>query len=282
MVEDQSCRVPWLNAHAICSVFNEYSAIHIYGDSFVRQMVMGLFLVLREDLRYGAVSRQTVGGAISSTEKCNCDGQFSEYPDCRRGNDGAFNTRFDPSEKMCTSNLNFNFPTFRFDCNYAGGAPSNFSYVCAAERTRPVFIFLSQRLHYKYDAERTILEYYNTSLSNLQTSIASCPYDVAGLVKVVVMGGGASTHAFEVRWPHQETSHVLRFNARMKSYLSDTTRGVAFLDTFNMTQEAVQVGQRSSDGLHLLSDVNIVRAVTTVHLMNLMLDPASERFAFHP
>jgi hypothetical protein len=76
---DQDCIVPWVDREEICSTIGLYSHVSFTGDSILRHTWIAYRMLLTEDLMFGAIFR----GQEESYENCMCDGQFSEYVECR-------------------------------------------------------------------------------------------------------------------------------------------------------------------------------------------------------
>lgn len=85
-VSQQPCRIPWLSNEVICDTMYKYSNILFIGDSLTRHSYQSLFMLLRDDLRYGGYDndRETL-----IYDNCSCDGQFSESLICRNGLEGT-------------------------------------------------------------------------------------------------------------------------------------------------------------------------------------------------
>jgi hypothetical protein len=214
-------------------------------------------MLLKEDLRFGAIARGNEEGFRS----CGCDGQFSEYSDCRLG---VFSTDFNPSDGlMCTSHTQFSYPWL---------IHNNESYdkICSES---PLLrgVVLNGGPWFKYMSAKFINKFLEPQLKALNHVIDSCEFDIRKLTRLVIIGGTASSRAvIERHGIHQGDENVVRYIREVKAYLKAHLYGVPYIDVFNITREAAE--DRSSDGAHFMSDVYSMKAMLIFQTLSAVAD----------
>ena len=88
-------------------------------------------------------------------------------------------------------------------------------------------------------------------------------------IKVIFVGLHAQSRILDEHYPHQSRENAIRFNQNISAYFRDPvqiekyyTNKIIEVDPWNLTADA-----QSSDGLHFLSDVNVVEAN---HILNVV------------
>lgn len=262
LVIEQKCRIQWMSAHDMCKVFNKYRYVEFSGDSLIRHMTMANRMLLHENFRYGG--NMVPQFPESAYSKCGCDGQFSEMVECRKG---EFNTHFSPGEGMCGDVENFQ-AQFMFELRYGGGPPS-MQNICQPEYPdKAVFILLGQGVHIGFNPDHFIQNYLVPVIDDIEHQIEVCSIDLRRLIKVVVIGGAASSTLVVGQYPKQHHDTVIAYNEGIRDFMATNYHGVEIFSPFNLSIEAIET--RSSDGHHVLADVNSMKAMVMCIVLGLV------------
>ena len=277
-VKWQGCLVPWMDAAGICEVLSRYRRLFIIGDSLMRQTIAGLLMLIFEDFRFGAMMRPSTSSLSNADtanlreqrRNCSCDGQFSEDLHCR----GAILEISPLSRGYCNQ---FDVPNSFIA--YGGDKEIDFArHLCDTKRTpsedgKPIFIALSHGIHYGFNASKIVDVFLEKQFINILIASKRCPQQVKPEdFRIVVIGGSASSRELAKTYYLQAMDRVVTFNEEIKKYVEAkrmTFKNIFFVDIFNLTLEAVE--NRTSDGLHLLSDLNAIRAMILVNVMDFTL-----------
>lgn len=174
-------------------------------------------------------------------------------------------------------------------------------------RTRPHFIAIHVGVRHRFDPHKTIA-YLDPILQDIQNIHKKC--SIISETYILIFGLPAVADTVAQRYPHENRRAAATFNDALRKYVNTKTntntnteketeteaetkitttttttttitasttttkkkenkRNIFFFDFFNMTALATTEG-RSSDGFHLLSDVNIIKAIMTLHLMDIL------------
>lgn len=260
--EPHGCRVPFYAPEQVCVLFDRYALVAVFGDSLGRHMVGGLRMAMTGDWHLGAFppSRHA---SRRLWDHCVCDGQFSEATDCR-----AFDTPdYAFADSRSTGGL---CPGTRFGFNVeAAYRVEEFPYqvfpfrygrdqaAAVANDGRPVLIVIQGGMHqaHNFSAFRARVIEPATRAIDMRPANAS--------VHVVLMGSHAQSRLKDPAYPHQRREAVAAFHAALRAEAD--ARHWHFLDHWNLTANAP-----SSDGVHMLSSVQLWKAQSLVHLMNLL------------
>jgi hypothetical protein len=258
------CDVPPVIHHYACSILSEYSHVIVIGDSLTRHFHQALYVVLRNDLALGGV----VSSAPFMHENCRCDGQFSEYKQCRT-NDGTFQHMTDPQLQLgiCSlipSDFEMHFLPQRWDTTtwekYTDfDLPSN---MCNDKSSRGVLFYFHAGVHYDFNSSVVIKDIVEPVLND--PKLHECG---PNKVTVIWQSGDARTRnqKLEKAYPTQTRDRSRQYNTEMARYFAtECNRTVHVLDTWNMTKDA-----QTSDGVHYLTDVNLQKAYAFLNLARL-------------
>ena len=263
------CRIKWMDADTMCTVFSQYSSILWEGDSLTRHLTSGLLMLLNENFRHGATMVPWFG--LGAYDKCACDGQFSESLVCRNN---KYHTNFSTSEGLCIDVENFARPLFGL--NMENEYPYDVYFCKAAKERKPVSILIGHAIHFRFNFERFLKQFFAAKLSNISAASLKCKADV----KVIVLGGSATSKLLWDRYRDQRDEYPIAFNKLAREYIDSHTTGVEFFDSFSIAVEAIE--SRSSDGVHLLSDANAMKVMVVLNLMNKMLNSTYPAYSYHP
>ncbi len=89
-IDDATCSIEWLSNTEICSILSQFSLTFFVGDSLTRHMSNALYMLLTNNLQYGAFPRTDPLSMPKELVPCSCDGQFSESLFCRLYSEGDF------------------------------------------------------------------------------------------------------------------------------------------------------------------------------------------------
>ena len=111
--------------------------------------------------------------------------------------------------------------------------------------------------------------FLDVHLRALRSVQDECPLVAASGLHVVWATGSTQWRNLDVRFPYQARERVHAFNRNVSSRLRTGWRGIfrslVCLDWMNLTR-----GARSFDGLHFVTDVNLVKARALLALMRLL------------
>lgn len=265
--KDYGCQIPWLNSVDICRVQQKFSHIIWSGDSLTRHMTGGLYM-LQSGNYYQGVHPPAASALFENFDVCICDNQFSEYVHCRNKTASHGYTYESQISRGYCSNLT-DFKSFMFthvekDATYEG------YWLCNAD-PRPKFVFLQGGVHFWFDADSTIKHYLRPALEYIDEKQRGCFYDVSNLIYVAYSGATYSADSVAAKYPYQSTAHVKNFTEKIELFLKTEYPRVLIVDFFNVSYDAI-LNNRSSDGFHMLSDVNVIKAMTVINLMNIIGD----------
>ena len=263
------CRLAWFSQQSICKLFHKYSLIAFNGDSLTRHLYQGVFMIFKEDWRYGAFPYYRIPHIY---DQCGCDGQYSEAELCRNwwsspdaawrmdyravGVCGYFDTeKYNSVNKTALTQFDY-YQTYNF---------FHTDLTCDDIKKRPIFLQIQGGAHYEMNSTKFALEYMTPIMHDVEERFKNC----INQVKVVYRGTTVCAPDLERRYPTQEAHLSDLFNQQMKSWLHKHYPYVVFLNPWSITKEAVN---RTSDGFHFLSDTNMLFGLTMLNLMNIMVD----------
>jgi hypothetical protein len=220
-------------------------------------------MIFKEDWRYGAFDYDRDANIYDS---CNCDGQFSENAVCRAGL--RIPMTHDDFRAMGTCEY-FDSGVYK---STAKNTSTKFLYLDKHYFESPItgddlspnrFLFLQIQgaTHYEMRPVEVIETLLKPILTTIETQFANCMHHV----KVVYTGAIVCAHFVEEKYPLQASHVSHKFNHDMHRYLQEYYPYVHFVNPWNVTREAVN---RTSDGLHGLSDTNMIMVLTMLNLMH--------------
>ena len=88
---------------------------------------------------------------------------------------------------------------------------------------------------------------------------------------MVISGIGVCDHFLQQRFPHHNTTAAITFNSRLKELVKLTYPSLSFvmIDFLDATERAIADG-RTSGGHHFLRDVNLIKAMSILNVMERM------------
>jgi hypothetical protein len=269
-VTDQSCRILWLSSTQICKVFHEYSMVWWVGDSLTRQMTQGLVILLKGDLRYGAILPPE---SATTFDACNCDGQFSENPRCRRpwSFGGGITKSWTTISDFCEWGLCSTYPSHnqRGDHSqfvFAQNLIEEVEVSCPSSR-RPIFIFM-QLGHHCHLNLKICSEIIEKHMKHFKASLGKC-FD---RIRFAFSGTIISSDELVEKYPYQARPFVEKYHIEIIEYLA---KHYPMIVPLNFANLSLEVANRTSDGFHPLTDGNLIRAMTVINLMHAMVDQAN-------
>jgi hypothetical protein len=116
------------------------------------------------------------------------------------------------------------------------------------------------------NASRTIEEYLSPNLRYLDNLVATCKLVALGSkLRVVYSGAPVVDLRVESRYPHQHRDKVKIHNALVHKWLGTNYPKVLYIDFWNLTADGVN---RTSDGFHSVSDINMIKATYILNVMD--------------
>jgi hypothetical protein len=268
-MKDHKCQLAWYSPKQVCHILHEYSLIYWIGDSLTRHQFQALRILMTGDYRYGGTPAPQKYEVYSN---CSCDGQFSENELCRmpmqvnKNQFSIFNYESIISYGFCS---NYKHPNnSQTQLVWAQNSYKLIQLSCPVEDSsigqRPIFIFFQGGHHAELSSEFAISTYFIPLLNRLRGELQNC-WD-----RVRLVFSGATVCADEVvkKYPHQNKEYVHSYNTETAKWLYENYPQVISLDFWNLSAEALD---HTSDGFHMLTDVNLIKATTVLNLMHQMV-----------
>jgi hypothetical protein len=253
-----ACILPWFSSDEICHIHEKYSTIILNGDSFTRHIAMAIRMLILEDLRFGGYPVR--GRSADFVTYCGCDGQFSEAQDCR-----YYSFDYDHAflEGLCT-----HLPSFRpFRFLYYDLKPTFQPMHLCNNDPRPQFVFLSGGFHYESNPEKTIEKFLVPAMKSLSDIKNDCSrrLNKTQTIHVAFTGIPIISESIQQIYSNERTENAIRFHHVLEEYIRTHYPDVTVINFLNLTAEGVN---RTSDGVHSLTDVNVMKAMTLLSIMN--------------
>jgi hypothetical protein len=248
------CDLPPMSSFHMCDTLSRYQHVINMGDSLNRHLHQGLFIGLRHDYISGGI--QTTH--LPTYEQCKCDGQFSEHSVCRK-NDGLF-YKMESSRQLGICSQQPPFSMLLSEGQYLDDGIPWHEIDCNSSDYRGLLLVLGGGVHFGLNltsvmtATKHIFEH-----AQLQDCVDR------GKSHVIWTGFGAQSRSLDPKYPHQSREAAEVFNHGMSEYLSSLTMNVTELHFWNLTKDA-----QTSDGMHFLSDVNIMKAFLLLQVAHLL------------
>ena len=245
-----ACTYRWYTATDMCHILGRFSQVRLVGDSLMRHVAQALFMLVRNDLQYGALPLQLENTEVY--DKCQCDGQFSEHGLCRVGHMMAVS---DHRKYGLCAGLQLQ----PFWLGFAGNL--GWSEDMCTRDHRPVLAVLGGGAHQESIVNDTIDEVVEPFMQELRRAQYACPHVT---FHVAWMGMGVQSRSLDDKYPHQRRELILDFNSGIFRHLQDA-HFVQSFDVWNLTHNA-----GTSDGFHYLSEVNMLKAMYILNYMDLI------------
>jgi len=272
------CSPRFPTSDEMCDEIHKFAHLTIVGDSLSRHMVQALHTLLKQDLRFGAFPylSDNSGGLY---DRCQCDGQFSEHATCRAySSPNIFSIADLRSLGFCyprpvinkNSTIRESFHPTRLESHFHGFDISvnanNYHYLCLSSMSkidkRPRLVVLQAALHYHNDAN-TVIAWVKRMMEVINYVGANC---ASGPINVhyLYIGATAQIRSMDLKYPHQSRESAIIFNNEVSQHFKKNYN-LSTINFLPLTRNA-----QSSDGLHHLSDVNMVKAVYIYNYMKLL------------
>jgi hypothetical protein len=274
------CDIPVLSPQKLFALMDRFSHVAILGDSLSRHLQGGIHVGLKNDFVSGAM----VSSDPVRQQKCRCDGQFSEYEECRKLDPSFFHfqptqpplglglqNQSNPSSRLLlhtneTNNHRPKMDSYLSEYAWSGGPAhfNNFAHVdCSQTDSRGMLLILQGGLHFHTVALPT----FNHFLPIFQHPVVTT---CAKFQKLIVIWCSFNTHSplSVKKYPHQSPQMGMLFNQQMQELFdSHGMENITMIDWMNLTK-----GAQTSDGVHYLTNVNFFKAQQVLLLAELMLD----------
>jgi hypothetical protein len=256
------CDVPPMSSFEMCDTLSRYQHVVNIGDSLSRHVHQGLFIGLRHDYISGGI--QTTN--LPTYELCKCDGQFSEHSTCRK-NGGLF-SKLESSRQLgiCSQQKPFSMSFLESVdlVHLENEIPWN-EIECNSSDYRGLLLVIGGGVHFGLDFKAIISgSKHFFERQQLQNCVDR------GKAHVVWTGFGSQSRSLDTKYPHQSREQAVVFNQGMSDYFSSIKMNVTELHFWNLTKDA-----QSSDGLHLPSGVNAVKAFFLLRVANLLKEESA-------
>lgn len=271
--QPSGCNYIWPSRLHACKISQTFHRIIFLGDSLIRQTHRAFTMFLREDFEYGGLPyslpplKTFNGENISIYDDCRCDGQLSEHMACRFN--GALVFEDNRQKGICSFGMEHFALQFISVFNkelalLRGNTRAMISKICTQASPgmrRPVQLILGTGSRFHCNATETIELFITPIAESIKRARAVCP-DVE--VSIIWISRGVQDRAVDEIYPYQSREQMLVFNEQIDSHFKEVHAelGVVILDVWNLTQ-----GARTSDGVHYLSDVNLVQAAYIINVM---------------
>jgi hypothetical protein len=228
--------------------------------------MQALMMLLRADLRYGGFP---LFQDIEVYDNCGCDGQFSEALLCRlpmtyRSPDTFHTTHvYDSLETdgFCSMYVS---PTHEHTkLIWVQNSIDDKLVITCPKSDRPIFLFIQGGIHCDLNVESCSQGYFGNFINFVKQQLGDC-FD---RVKILFSGSTVCTDEVEKKYPYQHRTVVRQYNKDMSNWFSSNYRGSQSLDFWNLTLESLN---RTSDGFHQLTDVNMIKVIGILNMMNYM------------
>ena len=263
------CSPHFYSLDIACAVLERYSYVLLYGNSLLRHVIQGLFILLTGDMQSGGLPRFSVQRDL--WDMCRCDGQFSEHRTCRLyAGANMFAMPVDPrSYGVCSGHHDFRVRYLYHQplLDDAFFYPTNTSVpgLCdEPEDLRPVFVVVQGGVHFSVNATRAVSRWFRPLLTQLEYLQQHCSQSVPVTLHVVVLGMEAQARKLDGAYPRQSRELTALFNAELQPFLRSANVRLV-LDFHNLTSYAA-----TSDGFHYLTEVNVLKANYLLNLMELV------------
>jgi hypothetical protein len=264
--EPFGCRIPFYSSAQACAVLSRFAAMFIVGDSLGRHMTGGLFMALTDDYKSGGYPR--FGGQIAPEllDQCVCDGQFSEEIHCR-----SFDTNFYTAADVRSYGVCPGVRVGGFGFQFLGtwglkpygqiaNVPFNPEY---RERIiqdgRPVLTVIQAGIHQRHNLTRALEETFAPATA----AIKNFSRLSRGKVFTLFMGSHAESRRVDPSFPDQTREYVAKYHAGLEKEAARV--GAFYFDFWNLTANAA-----TQDGVHMLSDTQVIKAMSMLHLAHLL------------
>jgi hypothetical protein len=259
------CQISWYNQSQICDLINRYSVVFWEGDSLTRHQYQAMMMILREDFRYGGLPAPVNYKVVS---QCACDGQLSEALSCRtpmyyeHENKASFLTKQESltSIGLCSK---WKAPDHRHAKFYWFPQNNPNIPVSCPATNKPILVYYQSGIHCGTNVEHCSVR-ADKFIKSVKATFANC----TNKIHYIFSGATVSSTALVKRYPGQADEFVATYNANMTKWFQDHYPDVKPINFFNLTKEG---NSRTSDGLHSLTDVALMKAMTVLNLMSHLL-----------
>ncbi|EJK72186.1 hypothetical protein THAOC_06306 [Thalassiosira oceanica] len=215
------CDMPFLSPREVCAAFNQYSQIIVAGDSLSRHMMQGLMMMMKVQRARNLSSEQQ--RPFHGRGRISAEGSWPLL----RSTDAQYGRIFYGDRRVVT----------KLDCTI--------------EDYKGAVLVIQAGLHYYTDANRTLGGMVDPILNNQM--FKACLR--LNKVRVIWITLGVQSRKADRRYRHQSRENTLVFNSNMEAGLNERLRNVTIIDWWRLTENS-----QTSDGVHYLSDVNLVKA----------------------
>ena len=135
--------------------------------------------------------------------------------------------------------------------------------------SKPHLLAFHVGAHYGFSSATVITKVIKPYMEHINATLKNCQYGIRSKIHFLLFGLPAVNTILQQKYPQQNHTLIKQYHKEIEAYLMTAPIQTIFLDFFEVTREAIEDG-RTSDGFHLLTDINIVKVLTVVHVMNLL------------
>ena len=193
----------------------------LIGDSLTRHHMAALSMLMRSELRFGGLVRTGINPDL--LQEYGCDGQFSEAAAIRHHTQRSITSDLWFKEGLCSSIPRMHTNIVYSECWDSSCSPPFQSLCCNS--TEPIFIQLSQGIHFGTDAGAVIRTFLTPVLAKLKAVITNCQYDMSTRIRILFVGLTPTDSNVEKKYPAQHRDRMMKFNSDISVYLHNSNTG---------------------------------------------------------
>ena len=272
----RGCAPAWTSAAATCAAAGRYASITLMGDSLARHTLLALGMLLSGDWVQAPLPLEDAELPGYQPQRCTCDGQFSEMPECR-----PFDLRIELHTARVCDGLGWPDDT---RVGYESGALNHnlSSVVDLCSDARPHAVIYSGGTHFQSNAAAFWGGFLAPALGSLAAAVEAC--DAPPQIAWAVTGLNFQAHSYDAPYPLQaeepSRAFIREIEARLEAALApggseyewaEGLRGsfLGVVDFMAATEQRPGAEPAMVDGFHYAAEVNFVKANALLHLLSL-------------
>ncbi|KAK7207693.1 hypothetical protein BZA70DRAFT_287042 [Myxozyma melibiosi] len=256
----RDCDMRWFTTEESCAILERFDRVSIVGDSMMRQMLGGLYVLLRKDLGYGGVTQWNFNDQEKA--ECFCNAQVNVKScslqtiyatrDILKWDPNSF--ACDPNKVNVFINLQVRYPQPDDELERYGS-----DLVGVPEGEKVAFIY-GHGLWNDLDVQAT-LNYLDRAESVVKQKLPDYEKDVKRFPRLFITPNAAGPKKADAFILTQGNKPLMLFETSMYDVLPD--RGYDVLGTWNMSIQSV-----SLDGVHCDIKGNLIKAMMLLNWLD--------------
>jgi hypothetical protein len=258
----QQCHIPTFSRDEMCHVWNQFSDIIFSGDSLTRHIMEAIHITLTNKFIVSGWHKDFI-----ETQKCRCDGQFSEVDDCRYFRKHWY-TMNPIKEGLCPALAVHNRTSTTTATGITQQKESSFiihkidsrncvkwdqhhqerlyeitkSIDCSRNTYKGMLLILQGGLHFHMNATQYTQELLEPLL-NFEKFRSCAKYQK---LYIIWQDHGTQSKLVNQYYPYQDSQHTIQFNQEVHAYLNQRgLSNVPRINWMNLTKLSLK-----SDGVH--------------------------------